>query len=288
MAEVVGADSTSEFKVAEDSLVYVFGRDSQGNTLSTGGEILSAKLVPTLTTGQSELRISPSNIVDNGDGMYTITVQPKQSGDFKLLITRSGAVVGTTDETGFLITVEPGVASTASTVSGTGFGLQSTGYIVAGNEAKLTLIARDAIGNAIVSSADEFTYEISAGGSVVDFGQFAYVEESDGTYEATYTIEKSGDLIVEVKLRGESLLSVPSGGKVLHSSVSLKDCLLYGDALTAGVEAGVLSTLSLIAKDQYGNVVTDLQNSGLFELKVDTLNNPGFLPFEISDASIPC
>ena len=72
MAEVVGADSTSEFKVAEDSLVYVFGRDSQGNTLSTGGEILSAKLVPTLTTGQSELRISPSNIVDNGDGMYTI------------------------------------------------------------------------------------------------------------------------------------------------------------------------------------------------------------------------
>ena len=286
MAEVVGADSTSEFKVAEDSLVYVFGRDSQGNTLSTGGEILSAKLVPTLTTGQSELRISPSNIVDNGDGMYTITVQPKQSGDFKLLITRSGAVVGTTDETGFLITVEPGVASTASTVSGTGFGLQSTGYIVAGNEAKLTLIARDAIGNAIVSSADEFTYEISAGGSVVDFGQFAYVEESDGTYEATYTIEKSGDLIVEVKLRGESLLSVPSGGKVLHSSVSLKDCLLYGDALTAGVEAGVLSTLSLIAKDQYGNVVTDLQNSGLFELKVDTLNNPGFLPFEISDASI--
>jgi hypothetical protein len=134
--------------------------------------------------------------------------------------------------------------------------------------------------------SSDLTYEISAGGSVVDFGQFAYVEESDGTYEATYTIEKSGDLIVEVKLRGESLLSVPSGGKVLHSSVSLKDCLLYGDALTAGVEAGVLSTLSLIAKDQYGNVVTDLQNSGLFELKVDTLNNPGFLPFEISDASI--
>ena len=57
-----------------------------------------------------------------------------------------------------------------------------------------------------MSSADEFTYEISAGGSVVDFGQFAYVEESDSTYEATYTIEKSGDLIVEVKLRGESLL----------------------------------------------------------------------------------
>ena len=145
MAEVVGADSTSEFKVAEDSLVYVFGRDSQGNTLSTGGEILSAKLVPTLTTVKANF-ISPSNIVDNGDGMYTITVQPKQSGDFKLLITRSGAVVGTTDETGFLITVEPGVASTASTVSGTGFGLQSTGYIVAGNEAKLTLIAETPLG----------------------------------------------------------------------------------------------------------------------------------------------
>ena len=73
---------------------------------------------------------------------------------------------------------------------------------------------------------------------------------------------------------------------MLHSTVSLKDCLLYGDALTAGVEAGVPSTLSLIAKDQYGNIVTDLENSGLFELKVDTLNNPGFLPFEISDASI--
>ena len=97
MSEVVGADSTSEFKVAEDSLVYVFSRDSQGNVLSTGGEILSAKLVPTLTTGQTEFRISPSKIVDNGSGMYTITVQPKQSGNFKLLITRSNAVVGTTD-----------------------------------------------------------------------------------------------------------------------------------------------------------------------------------------------
>jgi len=286
MSEVVGADSTSEFKVAEDSLVYVFSRDSQGNVLSTGGEILSAKLVPTLTTGQTEFRISPSKIVDNGSGMYTITVQPKQSGNFKLLITRSNAVVGTTDVTGFLITVEPGVASTASTVSGTGLGLQSTGFIVVGNEAKLTLIARDAIGNAIVSNADEFTYEISVGGSVVEFGQFAYVEGSDGTYEAIYTVEKSGNLVANVKLRGQSLLSIPSGGKVLPSTVSLKDCLLYGDALTAGVEAGVPSTLSLIAKDQYGNIVTDLENSGLFELKIDTVNNPGFLPFAISDASI--
>jgi hypothetical protein len=212
--------------------------DAFGNKETTGG----LTVVFGQSGGTSAGTISA--VTDNHNGTYTATFTGTTAGTATTITaTINGSPVTSTLPS---ITVTPSVVSTAkSTVS------VSPGSVAAGSTATITLQAEDANGNLITEGGDTVTFALgSSGTSSGSIG--AVTDNHNGTYTATFTGTTAGTAnTITATINGSAVTSILPTITVTSGAFSLAQSLV--SISTPSVAAGNTVTLTLQAKDAYGN-----------------------------------
>ena len=154
-------------------------KDAAGNDLTSGG----ATVVFSSTGGASTGTIGSTT--DNGTGTYTATFTGAVAGT----ATTIGATVNGSPVTSTLptVTVTPGAISSA-----TSFITTSDSVLVAGAPATLTLQAKDAAGNNLVTGGAVVVFTATGGTSDGTIAPSPATDNGNGTYTATYTGTTAG------------------------------------------------------------------------------------------------
>jgi len=154
------------------SVLTLTAKDAFGNLIPAGGETVVFSTVG----GTSGGVLSPTT--DNGDGTYTAVFTGQIAGTSATVAASVGGVpVTTTPPT---LTVIPGAASAVASVV-----MASAGTVASNTGATLTLIAKDAFGNQLISGGDAISFAAGGGTSTGNIG--TAVDNGDGTYTATFT-----------------------------------------------------------------------------------------------------
>ncbi|WP_413287623.1 invasin domain 3-containing protein [Bdellovibrio sp. HCB337] len=216
-------------------------KDAAGNSLTSGG----ASVVFSRLGGTSTGTIGATT--DNGNGTYSATFTGILAGTpTSIKATVNSVSVTTTSPS---VQVTPGIVSVAlSTVSITG----SPTTLAAGNTAQVKLTARDAAGNAITNGGLTVAFSFGGGGSAGSFG--VVTDNSDGTYTAILTGSTSGSVStvgatiggVNVTSTLPTLTVVPGGSSPATSVITVG---------SASISSGTTTTLTLTAKDAFGNAI---------------------------------
>ncbi|CAH1264980.1 FLNC [Branchiostoma lanceolatum] len=138
-------------------------------------------------------RMKSPEIHDNGDGTYTITYTPEQSGNYTIEIKYGGEQV---PRSPFRITVKP--TGDANKCSVTGEGMQP--YIQIGEETCVTVNCKTA-GKGKVNCTIQ-----DANGEDVDVD---VVENDDGTFDIFYTAQQQGEYTITIRFGGEHIQGSP-------------------------------------------------------------------------------
>ncbi|XP_078597430.1 filamin-C-like isoform X38 [Branchiostoma floridae x Branchiostoma japonicum] len=138
-------------------------------------------------------RMKSPEIHDNGDGTYTITYTPEQSGNYTIEIKYGGEQV---PRSPFRITVKP--TGDANKCSVTGDGMQP--YIQIGEETCVTVNCKTA-GKGKVNCTIQ-----DANGEDVDVD---VVENDDGTFDIFYTAQQQGEYTITIRFGGQHIQGSP-------------------------------------------------------------------------------
>jgi Ca2+-binding RTX toxin-like protein len=231
--------------------VTLTARDANGNQETGGGLTVSFGLAP----GSGGGSFGPT--IDNGNGTYSA-------------LFTAGTALGSETFFGNIIsnnTAQPLTSSPATTVvtagppSPTLSSLSiSSATLVAGGTATVTLTAVDAFGNAEPGGLPlHFSLGTGAGGG--SFGAVAYV--GGGTYTAVFTATTAGSNTVNATLNGQPVTATPASVQVTAGPPDLFQSTAA--AASATVPGGSTTTLTLTARDSYGNPESGPLTAG-FEL----------------------
>jgi hypothetical protein len=228
---VIAAGSTSTFKLQ--------AKDQYGNNETSGGLNVGFSL----SGGTSGGTIGP--VTDNGNGTYTATFTGITSGSTSTVnATINGSSVASTSS----ITVSPDPVSTTQSVV-----TAVPGTIQAGSTSTFTLQAKDQFGNNETTGGLNVSFALSGGTSNGTLS--GVTDHNDGTYTVTFTGTTAGTTAnVVATIAGVGTVSSQPTITVIPGPFSTTV-----STVTAGpavITAGSTSTITLVAKDAYGNQET--------------------------------
>ncbi len=214
-------------------------RDANSNPLTSGG----ATVLFTKSGGTASGTISATT--DNGNGTYSATFSATTAGTATTInaTINAGAVTGTLPT----IAVTPGAISTSqSTITA------SSANITAGGTSTITLITRDALGNSINSGGAAIVFSRSGGGANGTFGTFT--DLANGSYTVVFTGTTAGTATtINATINGTAVTGTLPTITVNPGAVSLSQSTVAIGSAT--IAAGSTSTITLTARDAYGNTL---------------------------------
>ncbi|MBK7908658.1 MAG: hypothetical protein IPJ78_19210 [Gemmatimonadetes bacterium] len=233
----VGAVTLASGAVTEVTLTT---RDAAGNALTSGG------LAVTFTLGGGSAGGTFSAVTDQGDGTYRATFTATVAGSARTI----GATIGGVALTSALptITVTAGAASlTRSRVQ------VGTDTLASGDSTTLSLVLRDAAGNAL--GAGGLTVAFVKGDGTSDGVIGAVTDVGDGTYTAFFRATTAGTArAIGATIGGEAIAPDTVAGVTVRAGAISPET----STLTIGsdtVIAGDTTSLVLTARDAAGNLL---------------------------------
>jgi YVTN family beta-propeller protein len=217
-------------------------RDSLGNNLTTGG--LTVVFSP--SGGTSSGTIAPTPATDNGNGSYTATFTAVLAGTATTIgATMNGVAVTSTLPT---ITVTPGVISTATSIV-----QASAASVASGGSVILSLQARDAAGNNLLTGGAAVAFTAAGGTSTGSIG--VPIDLGNGTYTATFTGVLAGTATaIGATINGAPVTTALPTVTVTAGAPSAATSVITVSSNT--IVSGASGTLTLQAKDAAGNALT--------------------------------
>jgi hypothetical protein len=170
---------------------------------------------------------------------------------------------------GVTLSAQPAVTVTAGAVNGaTSTALFASPTVTAGSTDQVTVVVKDAAGNA-VSGLGSSAFAFSLAGS--SSGTFGTVTETAtaGTYTATFTATVAGTAsTLTTRVNGVALTSTPPSVAVTPGPLDLSKSTV---AFTASIlQTGASTTLTLTARDSAGNALTTGGATVVFALTDNT------------------
>ena len=215
-------------------------KDAAGNSLTAGG----LAIVFTNSGGTSTGTISATT--DHGNGTYSATFTGLVAGT----ATTIHATIGGNPVTSALPTVSvvPGNAVTAQSIVSV-----STGTVLSGGTATLTLQAKDSVGNNLTSGGLTVAFTHAGGTSTGTIS--ATTDNNNGTYTATFTATIAGTATtIGATIGGQPVTSTLPTVTVTAGAISAATSVITVQSAT--ILSGATDTLLLQAKDAAGNNVT--------------------------------
>ncbi len=219
--------------------VTLTARDAAGNVLAGGGLAVAFSL----GAGTSGGALGP--VTDRGDGTYTASLTATAVGSARsVLATVGGESVASAAPT---FTVIAGAVSLGqSSVS------VSTATTTSGSVVTLTLVTRDAAGNALPTGGLAVAFTKGSGTSDGDIS--VTTDLGDGSYTATFTATAAGDArAIGATIGGAPLTSAaptitvtPGPVSVVQSSAAIR---------TSSLASGDTATITVTARDAFGNAL---------------------------------
>ncbi len=221
-------------------------KDANGNVLTSGGSTVAfSKSVSSTGT--------ISSTTDNGDGTYTATFTGVLVGTTSIGATIGGSTVTSGSSS---ITVTPGSISLSQSLVSS-----SSPSAVSGLSVTLTLQAKDAAGNNLITGGRAVLFNRSGGTSQGTFS--SVTDNGNGTYTATFTGTTSGtSTSISATVDGLSLASTPALVSVIPANLSLANSTVSVSSATLAAGSTIIVTLT--SKDTTGNTLTSGGLSILF------------------------
>jgi len=155
--------------------------DHEGNPRCDGGDPFEVKI-----GGPQESNI-PAEVVDNGDGTYTVTYAPEKTGPIKIEVNLEGQPI---KDAPFSIGVLPGCDASKSTIK----------------NVTVTVQSRDKHGNPTGLGNDTLRFEHSSGGQAP---HVSVQNNGDGTHTATIELSARGNYEFKVYLNDQPIGNSP-------------------------------------------------------------------------------
>ena len=195
--------------------------DAFSNPLSQGGAALSVNisLVPPGSNASSALLASGTELspIDNNDGSYDIFYLVTVAGQYALKVALQGEVDGVTVDVDGLPaqTSDPKTSGVSLTAQGMPHA-KAISVGTAGVEGTFTLNARDQFMNPRSVGGDAFTVEVVG----PTLGETSVSDNGDGTYAASYKVQRKGRYQLRVRLNGihVGMLWKAQGSNVINPS----------------------------------------------------------------------
>ena len=214
-------------------------KDAAGNNLTTGG----ATVVFTLSGGTSTGTIGATT--DNGNGTYSATFTGVLAGTGTTVsATVNDTALGTPLPT---ITVTPGAISAATSVV-----TVSSGTVVSGGAATLTLQGKDAAGNALATGGATVVFSSSGGTSTGTIG--VSTDNGNGTYTAPFTGVTAGTTTTIGATVNAISVSTPLP-TITVTPGAISAAMSVVTVSSGTVVSGSTVTLTLQGKDAAGNAL---------------------------------
>ena len=168
--------------------------DHEGNPLTQGGDDFKVTI-----SGPEEIK---PEVVDNGDGTYTVKYEAEKPGDYKVDVTFEDAHIKDMPLNLF-VNASPDASKTWADGPGIEGGVPPVWQTK--HEQVFTIHAVDHEGNPRKDGGDEFKVSIKGPADIA-----ADVHDNnDGTYTVKYTPEVAGDYQVDVTYEGASIKDLP-------------------------------------------------------------------------------
>jgi hypothetical protein len=230
--------------VYEETTVTITILDDEGNPILN----LKDKLLVSMSGDNEDEELS--EIIDNGDGTYTITYTPKVVGTDTFTITLDGEEVPGGP---FVSNIGPGPASAANTTATVPGGL-------AGVSTTVTITVRDAYDNLLTGQASNLNLAVTSGpntGTVFS----SVTDNGDGTYTVSYTPTQAGTDQVNITLGGNPISGSPYSSVVTTGAISAANSTVTVNPSTLAV--GGTSTVTITVRDVSNNPVSGLTSDEL-------------------------
>ena len=208
----------------------------------------------------SALTTDTAVIAVQSNGVYSATYTLKATGDYSMIIKVQPNGSGSfSDIAGspFLISWSDTTTDPQKTVL-SGTGLTSA---IAGIQSIFTAKLYDIQGNARTTGGDTVTATLYSGATSV--GSTWVTDNEDGTYQVQYQANIAGTYTVTVVVNGDTANNKTSTVTLIAGD---PDPELSTLTFPSGITIGTASTLSIVAKDQFGNLITSQQIEIAYEL----------------------
>lgn len=229
--------------------------DALGIRLLQGGAVFTLQATP---SGGNSVQSTPtSNIVDNGDGTYTVTYSTSAAGVYTLSLFSGNTPV--TSLSGRTIRVLPGPSVASKTTLAGNF---TPSAITAGQAVQASILPMDAYGNPVVyndnypASKDMFTLRITpilnTNGSPKEG---AVTTLKNQTYQASAVLTTRGSYQLQILLAGQPIATPPTVVTVSPGLASPIRSSLQGLGLTTTWAAGIPIEVELYPYDDFNNYI---------------------------------
>jgi hypothetical protein len=208
--------------------LHVQAKDEFGNRRLQGGDVVTL-------TGLSKVGVV--NTTDNTDGTYVIVSNVTVIGHFSVDVMVNGA-----SSHSFILTAH-GAAPSGALTNFTGAGISSG---TAGVEMAFQVQTYDIFGNAKTSGGDAFSVSIETGTPM------KVVDELNGMYSVSYTVETIGTFAVDVTVDGQGVADAPYDVEIAPNVMDISRSNLIGNGSAVAV-AGEDAVFTLFSHDTYGN-----------------------------------
>lgn len=238
IVEGTGAKSGA---AGSESTFIIQARDEFGNNRKEGGDTFTA----TLTKGD---KIIPTEILDFGNGQYSVTYTCPESGTYELAV--RGADGELVEGCPYQIKIkDAGISDpTKCTIIG-----ENINKAIAGKTSKIILQAYDKLGNARESGGEDFMSILThtTAGHIVDVD---VRDLENGKYELSFVATDAAEYELEVVL-GESVVSgTPFKIQVESAKRSHgASCTISGEGASVA-KAGIETSFFIEARDKFGNM----------------------------------
>ena len=215
-----------------------------------------------------------ATVRNNLDSTQTISYTPWSSGKYELNAVLVKTVQGKSNRMSisnspFTSTVKPNVVSVENSMV---FG-ENILWIQNGDHHLITMnstadaftsfnvFARDAFNNVNEESTINFgAYATRRGLVAGDLAAYrsdvAVMSNNDGSYEVSYTITTAGKYTLTIEYAGRQLRGSPFPLEIIPGAVDPSECTCEGGGFSGGM-TGFPATYKIIARDSYGNQVTE-------------------------------
>lgn len=262
MEETIIAGFTTEFTIQSKS------KDSENCTF--GGHNFNVVVVgPTLPV--------EAKLVDLGDGTYNVNWLPQETGTFNVNVGDASADV---DQSPYFVLVRKQVAPRNCVAQAACF----TTVVRPHESTSILIQTKDENGNDILTGSERVKIEIVT--STSDVICPSVKDNSNGTYEATFALEKPGDYVVTITVNDQPIKGSPFGVTVepelyAPSTVAcLDDTVVKPDGCTIRFNVQPLDKFDNVTKTPANIVASVLdENNNQLETKIIECNGDNFAAF---------
>eukprot|EP00698_Gefionella_okellyi_P019273 TRINITY_DN5888_c0_g1_i1.p1 TRINITY_DN5888_c0_g1~~TRINITY_DN5888_c0_g1_i1.p1 ORF type:complete len:5059 (-),score=1335.09 TRINITY_DN5888_c0_g1_i1:98-15274(-) len=211
--------------------------DKYGNRLNHGGELVAANV-----SGGSEAH---ADVVDNGDGTYTISYLPYFAGQYSVHVSLNQEHVHGSP---FVCEVATGALHPAKCR----LAAAPQSHLQAGATTMFSVLACDEYGNRIVRGGARLQLLVAGADSVLP----RITDDNSGTYKAELVLTKAGPTVVSLLLDDQHIAGSPFEVVVQPGGVNAAQSRVTCDPVLTCV-AGNTVDFGIQTRDRFGNDVTE-------------------------------